>query len=208
MSQDKSSKTYGSITTIFGPMFSSKTIELVSMYNKYSDVKRRCLYINSVKDIRTGSVISCNGSFHLQLPKGFCGIKTDLLSKVDVTNYDIILIDEAQLMPDLVDTARYWAEELDKYVIAAGLIATSEREQFGDLLTLILHSSDVIHTKAICTDCLHENQSLSLDKCPASFTSSLILKSDKESIGSSEKYKATCQKCYFRNLHRLQNPSK
>lgn len=195
----------GSITIIFGPMFSSKTIELVSRYNKYVDVGKKCLYINSCKDTRSDKVISCNGSFDIKLPKNFNGVKTLQLSNIDVTPYDVILIDEAQLLSDLVPTVRYWSERLYKCVIVGGLIATSEREQFGDLLTLFLYATDVIHTKAICVDCLRENRNLPLDMCSAPFTSSLILKSDKESIGSSEKYKPNCQRHYLSNvdiLHR------
>lgn len=191
----------GYIEIIFGPMFSSKTVELITNYNKYSVTSKKCFYINSIKDTRSESLVSSNTKTKFDIPEEFVGCKTKYLRDVDVDDYDIIFVDEGQFYEDLVETVRSWAEKKSKCVFVAGLIATSEREQFGQLLTLFLYASKVTHTTAICLDCISETDATHVcDKFPAAFTSALEAKTGKELIGSSDKYKSTCQHHYLVNL--------
>lgn len=198
--------TGGRIEIIFGPMFSSKTIKLIDAYNKFNDIGRNCLYINSSKDTRNKGVVSCNGSFEIKLPTNFNGTKVIDLKDANtlVEDYDVILIDEAQFFTDLLPTVRKWSEVYNKYIIIAGLIATSEREKFGQILDLFLYASEVTQTTASCIDCEREfAETRMIGKFPAPFTSTRNVKIDKEEIGSKEKYKATCQYHYLENLKTL-----
>lgn len=191
----------GYIEIIFGPMFSSKTIELISRYNKYSDIGKKCIFINNSQDVRNPNcVISLNTESIICENLTINGCKTDSLSKIDVNDYDVILIDEAHFFDDLISSVRHWSESMNKCVIVAGLIATSERAPFGHILNLLPFASKVTHLTAICTDCMkNNNQSHFIGKFPAPFTAYKGTKIDEVEIGSSDKYKAVCRYHYLHN---------
>src|SRR5581483_609853 len=90
----------GRLEIFMGPMFSGKSTQIMFKLSCMADQRFRCLYINSIKDVRkteTGNndVTSHNSSYSKLSPKIVC-MKVNNLDEVDVSNYDYIAVDEFQ----------------------------------------------------------------------------------------------------------------
>ena len=191
---DKQTKTIGSIELIIGCMFAGKSYELIRRYTRYKTIQKKVLVINHEKDTRYGKnkVCSHNGDEINCVSVG----KLIKIVKDSIMNaYDIIIIDEAQFFPDLIESCLYLAETQGKHVIVAGLSGDSDRRPFGDICKLIPYANDITFLKAYCILCN--------DGTPATFTLRTNKKStDQLFVGSSESYQAVCRKCWIQqNSH-------
>ena len=173
----------GQIQIIFGPMFSGKTTELLRRLKRYQIAKHNCLIIKYAKDVRyerDGIATHDKQTF----PAASTVILRDLKEKTK--KYSVVGIDEGQFFPDTVEFAEEMAN-LGKTVIVAALDGTFQRSGFGNILSLVPVSESVVKLTAICTVCFEE----------ASFTKRTSSEISVELIGGSDKYIATCRKCYF-----------
>ena len=102
---------------------------------------------------------------------------------------DVIGIDEAQFIPDLVEFVTSAADVLGKTVIVAGLDGDFLRRPFGQVIQCIPYANSVTKLDAMCSMCC--------DGTPASFTKKLDM--DDTSIicvGSGEKFVSVCRMHY------------
>lgn len=83
----------GQIQLIFGPMFSGKTTELLRRVRRHKLAQRSCVVIKYIKDQRYSAE---DAATHDQVTMP--AVPCEKLSDVDVENYDIIGIDEAQFI--------------------------------------------------------------------------------------------------------------
>lgn len=111
-------------------------------------------------------------------------------------NYDLVLVDECQFYPDLVEGIKSLVE-MGKHVICFGLISDFKMNKFGNLSDLFCYADHVHQNYAICKSCISLGKKK--EHCRATFTA---LKSkpseDKQVIvGSGEKYEATCREHHY-----------
>ena len=189
----------GSLTLVLGPMFSSKSTELIAQLTKYADLGFKCLYINSAYDTRDEIhfISSHNSSFN-GLSQKIDILKVKKLSEIkeyDISQYLFIGIDEAQFYSDLLEYVIKWINHLNKNIIVVGLSGDIHKNKFGQIIDLIPYADSIIHKTAICINCLEENKNILVN---APFT---VLKTDAEfnehtsvNVGDSQKYKAVCRK--------------
>ncbi|XP_068235427.1 thymidine kinase, cytosolic-like [Palaemon carinicauda] len=168
---------------IFGPMFSGKTTELMRRLKRYQIAKHNCLIIKYAKDIRYDSDGIATHDKQI-LPAVATMVLKDLKAKAE--EYSVIGIDEGQFFPDTVEFAEEMANR-GKTVIVAALDGTFQRSGFGNILSLVPLSESVVKLTAVCMICFEE----------ASYTKRTSAETSVEVIGGSEKYIATCRKCYF-----------
>ena len=131
----------GSLTLILAPMFSGKTQQILKELTTRADIGMKCIYINSILDSRDEIASSHSSQFRGLSVKIF-GIKTDDLTKVDVSNFEVVGIDEAQFFPSL-NVVIDWVNS-GKIVYIASLIADSNKEKFGNIFDLIPHCDNII----------------------------------------------------------------
>lgn len=191
----------GSLTLIFGPMFSGKTTRLVQELTRFIDVTNqshntKCLLVNHIFDDRNEEI---GISSHASSFKGFSDlidlVKAEQLNSVFVDDYNIIGIDEAQFFPSL-DVVLEWINK-GKVVIVSGLIADAFMKPFGKINTLVTFADNIIQCHAICAECIKCKDKIitpdALAGMKAAFTFRLEASVEQISVGASDKYIPVCR---------------
>ena len=137
----------GYLKIIIGCMFAGKTTELLQCAREYQP-GQKVLIINHSTDIRYGEncIKTHDGDYE-------DSISVEYLRDVNIQNYKVIIIDEAQFFSDLYKYVTMWADTLDVKIIVAGLSGTSDREPFGHILRLIPHADEIKQLYATCLLC-------------------------------------------------------
>ena len=175
----------GHLTLIIGPMFSSKSSELIKYYRKYNVLGRKILCLNHATDIRYGDNIIATHDQNT-LP---CVATPNLLSVTEsdiYTRADVILIDEGQFFEDLISFTLRAVYDDKKTVIISGLIGDYQKKIFGKMIELLPEADKVIHLTAYCMKCK--------DGTPGPFTKRLINDDNQTLVGSNEMYISVCRK--------------
>lgn len=183
----------GSLDVILGPMFSGKSTSLLNSLAVAHSLGRKVLYINNIIDTRSEQDFSTHG---LVTHVPFKTIRVSSLSDVDVEDYDVIGVDEAQFFNSLVKEVLKWVET-GKDVIVSGLSGTSEKVEFGELIYLIPRADTFTQMKAKCTFCAKKGNHID-----APFTMKYTSTKVNEkgiSVGSDDKYAAVCRMCWSEN---------
>jgi thymidine kinase len=181
----------GKLELIIGPMFASKSTELISAVNRYMSIGMSVLVINNHLNKRYGSEkISTHDN---RIFDGCYNLKNlaDIFELKEYNDVDVIVIEELQFFPDAFDIITFIVDNTNKIIIAAGLIGDSNRNPFGDVLRLIPHAEKIKHLTAFCKRC--NNGTL------AQFTKRLTDDKEKIIIGTSDLYIAVCRKHFLEN---------
>lgn len=188
----------GYLEIFMGPMFSGKSSRVLFKLSSMADQRFRCLYVNSIKDVRNTEsqdnfVTTHNSSYSKMSPKITC-IKVSNLSEVNVTDYDYIAIDELQFFDDdnTVRCISDWISLYGKCVLVASLDGDCYRRKFGRVLDLIPHANEVTKLNAYCDMC-RDNYGLMK---PAPFTARMTSDTTAELVGGTDLYKAMCRECH------------
>lgn len=192
------------LTVIFGPMFSGKTTRLIQELTRFVDVihqkhSMKCLLLNHVFDTRNPSVgISSHGSSFKGVSELIEIKQTDMLRNIDVSEYQVIGIDEGQFFQD-VEIIRDWIKA-GKNVIISGLISDSFMNPFGKIYTLIPFADNVIQCHSICSECLKYHDKIitpdALSSMKAAFTFRFDASNSQIEVGASDKYIPVCRYHY------------
>ena len=178
----------GVIESIFGPMFSGKTSELMRRIKRHRLAMKKCLVINYLGDSRyltSNTVVSHD---LISIP----AIKVNRLSEIDqamIADKEVIGVDEGQFFEDLIEKTEEWAN-MGKVVIVAALDCTYQKKPFGRVTELLAISEDIKKLSAVCMDCGKD----------ASFTQRTAKSDSIELIGGIEMYKPVCRMCYHKNM--------
>jgi thymidine kinase len=193
----------GFLEITFGPMFSGKTtslLEKINNYITYTTIKKfetKILIINSSLDSRQSENYDLSthmSSLKRSLNSGnvksikikkLCNIDADFLDK-----FKYIAIDEAQFFEDLEPFVKFWLKK-DKYIHCSGLVADSDKNNFGHLYKLFCLADNVEQLKAYCVHCNSYTKN-------AVFTKWINSKNKKNTveIGGSDNYIPVCGKHY------------
>ena len=166
-------------------MFSGKSTELIRRLKRYQIARYECLIIKYAKDKRYNS--ECIATHDQQT---LHAINADRLGDLDISNYDVIGIDEGQFFPDVVHFCES-AANAGKVVIVAALDGTYQKRGFGNFLELVPLAEHVIKLTAVCMLCFGEG----------SYTKRISNEKEVEVIGGAEKYMSVCRKCYRSNVN-------
>lgn len=143
--------TRGYLKLYLGPMFAGKTSAIVQNYRRYTHAKKRVIVINHSLDKRYSKThLSTHDG--IEIPCIFTSSLSLLNLSVEI-EYDIILINEGQFFPDLVDTVLNWTENMNKAVYVCGLDGDSNRQPFGEILRLLPYADDYEKLTSICELC-------------------------------------------------------
>lgn len=178
-----------SIDIIIGPMYSSKSTELIRRLVIYHDMGLKVLYINSYLDDRSQNDFSTHNQTISSIP--FDSLKSRDLN-VDVSKYDVIGIDEAQFFKGLAEQVKSWVEVSRKIVIMAGLNGDYQRKAFGEILDLIPYCDTLTKLSAFCMRCKREKNKITT----AQFTQRIVSSDETVLIGGKESYQPVCRDCF------------
>jgi len=185
----------GRLELIIGPMYASKSTEVIRRINRYRAKKFNVLVINHSFNNRYGSNhITTHDSTELK-----CCLILDNLMDIfthHAERYkecDVIAIEELQFFNDAYKFVTTALDRDNKQVIAAGLIADYKREKFGQVLDLIPHAEDITHLKAYCTLCEDITEGI--------FTKRICKVADNKQVfvGTNESYITVCRYHYLQD---------
>jgi thymidine kinase len=186
---------------ILGPMFSGKTSRLVEIYNQCKFCNISVAVINHTIDNRyDDDLLSTHDK--IKIP---C-IKTDKLmdiyadfidldeittisrlkDKSKVGSSDVILINEGQFFPDLLEFVNKLLKK-DKQIYICGLDGDFERKKFGQIIDLIPLCDKVEKLTSLCSLCKNGTKGI--------FTMRLTKEKEQTIVGS-ENYIPVCRECY------------
>jgi thymidine kinase len=180
----------GYLTVIMGCMFAQKTTELLKRIRRYESIGYRSLVVNYASDTRYG--VNCISSHDIDQHPARPLTRLGDLTTDDLSAVQVLVIDEAQFFPDLVECVTRWCDTLPIHVVVCGLDGDAGRRPFGRLLELIPHAEEVMRLSAYCSLCR--------DATPAHFSLRLefVPRTEEQiAIGGKEKYMAVCRQHYL-----------
>lgn len=160
----------------------------------------RGLFINYAGDSRDQEAegFSTHNPFNLSIDRYLDRRACRFLSNVNIDQYSIVGIDEAQFFPDLLPTVQDWIER-GKRVVVSGLKGDYQKRSFGSILELIPLSDRVEILTAHCIKCIDDSikRGQSLQFVPAPFTHRKNIQEDETVvIGGIDKYIPVCGRHY------------
>ena len=189
-----------SLHVYVGPMFSGKTTMVKQKITTMADIGKTCLFINHADDKRIVEVYDDFVSTHHSGYKGLShkvkAVKTDKLSAVDVTEFEVIGVDEGQFFSkEDIDTIIQWVEIKNKRVYVGGLAADAKRRHFGYLKELLATATTFKKIHAWCEICKEKG---TLTKAEHTAYREPLDRStgSSKNVGGAETYIPLCLSCH------------
>ena len=179
--------TEGYLEIIIGPMWSGKTSRLLDLYTQYQVCEIPVVLINYLGDRERGVEAG-----QLKTHDGRCAEchsveRLDEIPSSILTSARAVLINEAQFFPDAVEGITRMVESMGKRVHAAGLDGDFMRRPFGDWLSLLPLSDEVVKKRAFCRGCKQQQ---------APFSHRIAESQDVQLIGAADSYQPLCRRCF------------
>jgi len=179
-----------SLTIVLGPMFSGKSSYLLTCIRRYKEMGWPMYTITSNLDKRyttESKIVNHNQEYAIaDASVKYLELVRD---KREYLESKVLIIEEGQFFPDLLEFVLEAVEVYEKHVIVAGLDGDASRKPFGKLLELIPYCDNIVKLKALCKKCNNGTEAL--------FTSKKTYDNTTVDIGGSEKYEALCRKHYI-----------
>jgi thymidine kinase len=170
---------------IVGCMFAGKTESIIQISRKYRAIDKKVLIVNHSLDSRYSDqhvVMSHNGT------REEC-LKIDKLENVEYNDFDVIIIEEAQFFPDLLEFFEK-CDLVSKIFVVSGLAADFNMKPIGDILLLISRADMVDKINGFCQECK--------DGTVGPFTKRVnTIDKSVIAIGSNDIYKCVCRRHYY-----------
>lgn len=180
------------LTVVTGPMFAGKT-ETALRYAKRALLAQRPVQA-FVPELDTrhgvGAVRSHAGNSLEALGVSAWTVSQDNIRDLHKRpRFDnmLVLIDEAQFMPDAVIEQVQLILRKPRHVVVCGLSTDFAQRPFGAMPTLLAIADEVVKLTAICSDCKSDN---------ASLTHRLTASVARVELGGSDIYAPLCRACY------------
>lgn len=176
------------------------TIQLLNRLERHYRAKRKCVVIQHILDKRydhlakSGGLVCNNGAENTTIPV----IRTDLLNNVDVSEYDVVGVNEAQFYPDLL-VVDDWAR-CGKIIIVDGLDGDVSRNNFGQIYKLMPKCDHITKLSAVCSFCGKDapfTVKIGNSQHTVQYVSSANVAPIKVEIGDSSVYTPACRQCYY-----------
>lgn len=185
----------GKIELVIGCMYSGKSTELQRRIRRFLSIKKRVMVIKHASDIRydNGSYLSTHDRTSIPCisVNKLDFIKTkepeDLYSTF--INTDVIVIEEGQFFPDLLEMIVYAADIMEKHCIVGGLNGDFQRNPFGDINLLVPHAESIHKLSALCVICN--------DGTTAHFSKRITESQEQILVGSENHYVPVCRRHYL-----------
>lgn len=189
-----------SLELIIGPMFAGKSSALQSIVRRRTAIGWRVLVIKHSADTRYLEAVGGNNSVIINHDQQQCPAlaRSDLMGLLGTTEFAaarLIIVEEGQFFPDIVDFALAAVEQEGKDLVVVGLDGDAHRKPFGRLLELIPLADEVQRLYAFCKLCG--------DGTPARFTcatTSLMAAATLDggaNVGGADSYQPLCRRHFL-----------
>jgi thymidine kinase len=155
------SDSFGSLSIFLGPMYSGKTSKLIERYTHYTKNGEIVMAVNYSKDTRYTSDPFIVSHDKTSIPCILVSRLSEAFSQDDTDNdrinrfmeSDVILINECQFFPDIVEWVKMAVSVYKKRVYICGLNGDYTRRPFGNWMDLISFCDSVIKLHSECRVC-------------------------------------------------------
>lgn len=191
----------GYLELVIGPMMSGKTTEAL-MFATSKSAHYKVLYIDYIDANNRvtkggGTDLSTHNQALTVIPSNIDRVRTERLSSVDVSSYQVIVVDESNFYPDLLSVVDQWVNQEGKHLLVVGLDGNYRQQPFGQILDLIPICDSVRKINSECSACIEDIKQEGyqpVGSYPAPFTKRLGTSTQVKLIGGSESYQSVCRK--------------
>jgi thymidine kinase len=114
----------------------------------------------------------------------------DVVKLPEYATADMVLVNEGQFFPDLLEVVTRECDATDKIFIVCGLAGGYARQPVGQILQLIPHAEAVEKLEGFCQECA--------DGTPGPFTKRKVPLHPGESlVGGGDQYKCVCREHFL-----------
>jgi thymidine kinase len=178
----------GYLEIIMGCMASGKSTEVVRKYRRYLQTytASQIALISHSTDTRYGDQVIATHD-QTKIPCLCVSCLNDIMEDKNkkISDWEVIIIEEAQFFPDLKIFVKNAVDKYHKKVIVVGLDGDFERKPFGDILELIPMADEYRKMKAICYYCKDETEAI--------FTKRVTDSNQQKLVGTLNEYKPVCR---------------
>ena len=183
-----------SLELIVGPMFAGKSSAILSRVRRARTLDWSCFIVTCAIDTRYDA---SGASIMTHDKEGVSAFGAKALAEVkdhkDYKNARLVVIEEGQFFPDLLEFVKHAVDKEKKDVVVVGLDGDSERRKFGQMLDLVPLCDRITKLSALCKRCG--------DGTAAIF--SACVKGDKHGeqvcVGGADMYEPMCRKHFLEN---------
>lgn len=170
------------ITLILGPMFASKSTALLAWERRSKFAKRNVVAFKHSIDTRystSDKIVTHDGNV---LENAI--VAENLMPFVEeAKKFDVVLVDEGQFFPDLLDFCSALPE---KHIVIAALSGDFQRKPFNPVVDIFAMADTIQHLCATCVRCGND----------APFSARITAETAQTVVGGSDKYEPRCGQCF------------
>jgi thymidine kinase len=202
-SSSSSSSSSGYLELILGPMFSGKTSKLVEIHKQCLFCNIPVVAINYAEDTRySDTMMSTHDRTMIPCIRGvqLKDMAVDPIHGYAIRAASVILINEGQFFPDIVDYVKKWVDVDNKRVYICALDGDFMRVPMGSIHDLVPLCDKVDKLTSLCSKCRDGTRGI--------FSFRITNETEQKLIGCSN-YIPVCRKCYneLSEKRKLQNSS-
>ena len=177
----------GKLELIIGPMFSGKSTKIRRTIKLLQVINKKVLIIKASIDDRY--ILDKITTHDFDSVECITVVRLDEITDSMIMQYDAVVIDEGQFIPDLKSTVVQWLENYNIDIIVAGLDGDYMKNPIGSILELIPHAEKVEKLCSLCNVCK--------DGTLAPFTFRTLKSNDTILVGGAESYIPVCRTHYI-----------
>lgn len=188
-----------SLSLVLGPMWAGKSSYILGKIRRYRAIGWNVMSITSSLDERYGNQVISNHDLDSLAAVAVSNL-VPLLEDGTYKSSRLIVLEESQFFPDLLEFVLTAVEKDEKHVLCVGLDGDSNRRPFGQILQLIPYCDTVEKITSLCADCG--------DGTPALFSfrrSSSGQAQEQIAVGAAQQYKPLCRKHYLLECQQTQS---
>ena len=178
------------IHLITGPMFAGKSSTLITQLEKYSLLAK----YKTMKKIELFRPELDTRPFLTHNGKDYPSQKIQTLSEMDVSQYDVIGIDEVHFFPDLKEFV-VRNEHMTVHIVMAGLNGDYLRRSFPAMLEIYPLVNEITLLTAFCEYCQDGTLAFFTKRLECDKTDDKI---DTIVVGGDDKYIPLCRYCFIK----------
>ncbi len=142
-----------SLELLIGPMFAGKSSAIQSIVRRHQSMGWRVFVVTNAMDTRYSDAPAVVNHDRISIPAIAVSSLMPLLDHADYGRSRLVVIEEAQFFPDLVEFVRAVVDRDGKNCVVVGLDGDAERRPFGKVLDLVPHCDRVTKLTAMCKRC-------------------------------------------------------
>jgi len=182
------------LTVITGCMFSGKSSAIIARAEMNIIAGKTVALIKPSNDTRFGDItnIRTHGGktfpcYTIDKDKSFKEVSNLIYNKMSA-KLDVLIIDEVQFFSEeILDAIKDYMTWMD--VIVGGLKEDSNGNPFGEMPKLLCLADDIVHLKAVCSQCKRINS--------ATRTHRKVKSNEQVLVGGKELYEPRCLECWL-----------